>query len=274
MPGMKKPKKKEKKSKGSKGKKDNWTLEGGMSYEAPETYIDENGKRKVRHSQEKDEKQRRGMIKMADNDKKRAFQRKMSKKVSLGAFLDETAQSDSDGDGGSAEDDEGNDELLHSTKRQRGQSAYSVLQRLHMFSGGVRAKASGATFKDQLISSFLSDDEEEEVEEEERGEAGMEEEDDDEEEDHEEEEEGEWDEAEEEEGEEDSDDELTSSGASGRLAESALPYHWLFTRAAEDGDGDVAVNGLANKLNVKNKGKNKDKGKKHVTCLNCQEKCH
>ena len=134
MPGAKKTKKK-----GSKGKKDEWTLEGGTSFSAAKPVRDENGKKLFRHSQEKDEKMRRGMLKGRDNDRKRAFERKMRAKPSQAQYLTTSEAEAADVADEAEEEDE-----TPAAKRVRGQSGHSVLARLRMFAERARPAEGGS----------------------------------------------------------------------------------------------------------------------------------
>ena len=163
--------KKKKKSKGTKGKKDSWTLEGGVKFAPADKGVDEKGKRKPRATQEKDEKLRRGILKMTDNARKRAFAKKMSHKVQLKDYLSNTTV-----DQAESEDSAGvNSETELPAKRQRGTSSLSVLQRLHVFANsdgaGKRQSVNHAVARgqstDELIARFLGNDADQDEEDEE-----------------------------------------------------------------------------------------------------------
>ena len=121
------PRKKTKKSKGAKGRKDEWTMEGGMSYAAATELKDANGKFIPRRSQEKDEKLRRGILKAKDHEKKASIIRKLKRKPALATHLEELSEE--------SEKFEESEEDSLIPKRQRNSSGKSVLARLRMFTG-------------------------------------------------------------------------------------------------------------------------------------------
>ena len=184
---------------------------------------------------------------MADNEKKRSFAKKMSKKVMLSDFMTRAAgEEEGEGEGEGEEEED-----VPEAKRQRGTSSMSVLQRLHVFSSAagtgraVERKKVGSRsgVRDQLIASFLSDEEEEDEEEEdeeEEPESGEEEEEEyemmseeeEEEEGEEEEEEGEGEEEEEEEEEEEKEEEEEE------VRPDTSAYHWLFNKAGSAADSE------------------------------------
>ena len=67
MGGREKNKKKAKK-KSKANAKDSWTLDGGTEVEGKREFVDENGRRIKRQTQEQDEVKRRGSLKTAYND--------------------------------------------------------------------------------------------------------------------------------------------------------------------------------------------------------------
>ena len=153
--------------KGKKGKADEWTFEGGTKHGEKKVTHDERGKLLHRVTQEKDEKERRGLLKMMDNNRKRAIEKRMSNKVQFNDFL-----TNDDVESGSEEEES----ETRKQKRQRKEiagaqsSSLTVLQRLQKFSTGK-----SANHKDTLISQFMteSDSDDEEQEEEDAGDIGM-----------------------------------------------------------------------------------------------------
>lgn len=86
--GKKKPKK-------SGGKRDEWSHEGGMVLDGRDAEnADDDGKRKRRLTQDRDESIRRSKMKNNDRKRKKDFNMKMSKKVKFGDVVNETVASD------------------------------------------------------------------------------------------------------------------------------------------------------------------------------------
>ena len=242
--GKKSKGKKDKKDKGRKGKQDEWTFEGGSKYVEKKETHDERGKLLHRNTQEKDEKERRGLLKMMDNNRKRAIEQKMANKVKFQDFLSKVEDgSDSEGETDAQRQKKQRKEIAAGQK-----SSLTVLQRLQKFSTGK-----SSTHKDTLISQFMTEDdsdssEEEEAEDEEHANDNNNNVSDEDVEDMEEEDE----ESEKEEVEEEVEEELDSDEEGNEGAEDKSPYSWFFdsentsnqTAAADTSSGSKNKNTL------------------------------
>ena len=132
-------KKAKKKSKGIKGRSDAWTLDGGGEHEGKKEFVDEDGKKIQRRTQEQDESRRRGNLKGIYANQSKAKDRKLRKKVKFDQFVPADAE---EGEYSFDYMDDEEDQGKEAGKKERQKSNLSVLHRIQQMSGDQKSSQS------------------------------------------------------------------------------------------------------------------------------------